>query len=182
MKRWLIPCLILWLAGVSPALATDTGSRTVITFGGAITKANRPAVGPQDTGLFRVMGVAFDKGYAFDNAALAGLPQMMIMAKRPDQPEATGAFSGPRLADLAGLAGAKGKLLTAWALDGYQAEITPELIAEYGPILATHLDGVALGMGGLGPAMIVFPDNENAELEEQLGALEVWALIYIGVQ
>ncbi|MEM9497856.1 MAG: hypothetical protein AAGA28_08055 [Pseudomonadota bacterium] len=173
---WGLTCICL-----APGMAL-TAERVIVTLGGGIETSNRGATGPDDVTMFRALGVEFDKGFAVDEATLAGLPQRTIQAPLPgtDMPEMS--FSGPALADVAALAGAAGKTLSPLALDGYQIDIPPELIATYDPILATHIGDVPLGLGDLGPAMVVFPRQDDPALEEELGGLEVWAVIYIEVR
>ena len=82
-----------------------------------------------------------------------------------------------------GVAVARGSTL-AWpmAFDGYQVEIPWDQIAEYEPILATHSNGAPMPIGKLGPAMIVFPETDDAELAATFEALQVYSLFYIGVE
>ncbi len=64
------------------------------------------------------------------------------------------------------------------ALDGYAAEIP---VAETkGVVLALKVNGQDLGIGGRGPAWLVYPDD--AAFAEQGDARWVWSVFFIRVQ
>lgn len=172
----LITALCFW-SGVAVAQ-----ERVIVTLSGNISEQNRGSTGPDDVNFFRVMGVEFESAYSVTDDMLSELPQNSLSAPLPgtDRPDVS--FSGPLLRDVSALAGAVQKTLVPLALDGYQQSITPDIITEYNPILATHLNGTPLALGELGPAMIVFPAQGNSVLDEELGALEVWGVFYIEVE
>jgi hypothetical protein len=159
-----------------PTLLTVTG----------LVKANR---GPFDPVLDQMMGkqkVAFEKAHAFDFAALAALPAVTIKPtleydKKPH------ALRGPLLADVlkAAGAGADGKLAMR-AIDGYAPTMPMADARKYRFIVATHLDGKPMPLGGLGPLWAVyeadkFPDMAAKPVDQRF-ALCPWGLYHIDVQ
>ncbi|MEM9844754.1 MAG: hypothetical protein AAF965_08140 [Pseudomonadota bacterium] len=169
-------CLCLWSGSV---VAQD---RVIVTLGGDVSERNRDQTGPDDVTFFRVMGVEFESAFAVTDGMLSGLAQESLAAPLPGTEGPEMVFTGPLLDDVAALAGASEKTLAPLALDGYQQDITPDLIDAHSPIFATHMNGVPLAVGDLGPAMIVFPDQNDTTLDEELGVLEVWAVFYIEVK
>jgi hypothetical protein len=67
-------------------------------------------------------------------------------------------------------------------LDGYQIDIPCEMIEKYDPILATHFNSVPVSIGQLGPTLVVFPEVDDADLAQELEALSVYEIVFIGVQ
>ena len=68
------------------------------------------------------------------------------------------------------------------AIDGYEAEIPAEYIERYEPILATHLNGRPLALGGFGPTTVVFPDVDDPDETDAISTMLPWATIYLGVE
>ncbi len=155
----------------------------LLTLGGAVTQANLPARGENDGGLLGFLEVQHEGAAGFDAAMLDGLAQSEItIPYGPEGNQRNITFSGPRLSDVMAMAGAEGKTAKPMALDGYQAEIPWESIAEHQPILATHADGAPMGIGGYGPTMIVFPPTDDAELAQEQSGQQVWAIAYIAIE
>lgn len=155
--------------------------RIVLTVSGDLPGSNAPAAKPDDVNFAGYLDLEYDKAMAFDDLMLARLSQHQITANLLD----TGrdiTYSGPLLSDVLRASGAEGKAALPMALDGYQAEIPWNSIAAHQPILATHADGKPLAIGGLGPAMVVFPVVEDAELYKSFDAMQVFATFYIEVE
>ena len=99
------------------------------------------------------------------------------------------ALRGPLLLDVLALAGAvagKDTRLTLRAVDGYAATITAGQARSQGFIVATHLDGKPMALGGLGPLWAVYeadrvPQMASQPLAARFGACP-WALYQIEVQ
>lgn len=87
-------------------------------------------------------------------------------------------LEGPRLRDVLAAAGCSGSTITSVALDGFAVEITAAEIAAYDWVLAIKADGQYLGVGGRGPAWLVYqvPDG-NATTEDE--SQWPWAVFYI---
>ena len=179
-------------AGALPALAgTDAKAApgpALLTVTGAIGKPNR---GPFDPALDQMMHkqkLSFEKAHAFDFAALARLPALAIKPTLEYDGKAH-ALRGPLLLDVLTAAGARpadsGKLVLR-AVDGYAVTITPAQARAQRFIVATHLDGQPMALGGLGPLWAVYdadrvPEMAAKPLAERFGACP-WALYHIEVQ
>ena len=181
------------LAGLWPAAASARAARTtggapgLLTVSGAIARSNR---GPFDPALDQMLGkhgVRFDKAFVFTSAALRRLPAVAIKPTLEyDGKEHT--LSGPALLDVLSAAGVKadpGLRLGMRALDGYNVEISVADVTAYRMILATHMDGKPMGLGGLGPQWAVYDADRLAAfkdkpLKERFG-LCPWGVYYIDV-
>ena len=159
---------------------------TLLTVTGTITKTNR---GPLDPVLDQMMAkqkLAFDKAHAFDFAALAALPARTIQPTLEyDKKKHT--LAGPLVADVLRAAGApeQGKLAMR-AVDGYAPTLTIADARKYGFIVATHLDGAPMPLGGLGPLWALyeadrFPEMAAKPLDQRFAQCP-WGLYHIEVQ
>ena len=181
---------LIGAASLSPtpalAAASATGP-TLLTVGGLVPQGNRPALDPELDQMMAKHGVRFGRAFTFDATALQALPKTRI---RPtleyDGKEHT--LSGPALLDVLSAAGVKadpGLRLGMRALDGYNVEISVADVAAYRMILATHMDGKPMGLGGLGPQWAVYDADRLAAfkdkpLKERFG-LCPWGVYYIDV-
>lgn len=161
-----------------PVLLTVTGSGV------------RPNRGPFDPVLDQMMGkhkLAFERAHAFDFAALSALPVRRIRPtleydRKPHE------LSGPSLPDVLKAAGVTGQggQLAMRAIDGYAPTIPLADAARYGFIVATHLDGRPMPLGGLGPLWAVYEPDRFPEMAakpvDQRFALCPWGLYHIAVQ
>ena len=109
--------------------------------------------------------VSFTKAYGFDFAALTALPAVSIKPtlEYDSKPHV---LKGPLLVDVmraCGVAVAAKTHFFLRAIDGYAAQVSAADAAKYRFIVATHLDGQPMALGGLGPLWAVcdadrFPD------------------------
>ena len=180
------------LAGAAPLLtqaapALPAAGPALLTITGAISRPNR---GPLDPALDQMMHkqkLAFDKAMALDYAALTRLPAVTIRPTleydgKPHQ------LRGPLLLDVLRAAGATmtdTTKLTLRAVDGYAVGLTVEKARRQRFIVATHLDGKPMALGGLGPLWAVIDVDRVAELagkpvNERFGECP-WALYHIDV-
>jgi len=176
----------------APAPAQEKPSRSggpaLLTVTGAIGRANRGALDPALDQLMVKQKLSFDKAWTFDYASLGRLPQATI---RPvlEYDEKAHALSGPLLADVLMAAGSRmagGGTLLLRAIDGYAVTISAADFRRYRFIIATHLDGKPMPLGGLGPLWAVydadrFPDMVARPVRERFGMCP-WALYHINVQ
>ena len=181
---------LIGAASLSPtpalAAASATGP-TLLTVGGLVPKGNRPALDPELDQMMAKHGVRFGQAFTFDAAALQKLPKTRI---RPtlEYDGKVHTLSGPALLDVLSAAGVKanpGLRLGIRALDGYNVEISVADVAAYRMILATHMDGKPMGLGGLGPQWAVYDADRLAAfkdkpLKERFG-LCPWGVYYIDV-
>lgn len=183
------------LASALPALgqnatqAAKAGKGPVLlTVSGPIAKPNR---GPLDPALDQMMHkqkISFQRGYAFDFATLVNLPAFNIKPTLEYDSKAH-ALRGPLLLDVLAFAGAKfseENKLVLRAVDGYAVAITAAQARNDRFIVATHLDGQPMALGGLGPLWAVYdadrvPEMAARPVTERFAACP-WALYHIDVQ
>ena len=190
-KREFLTTAALGAAALSmPAEAASRTDRTpvLLTITGAIGRTNRGALDPALDQMLKKQGVHFEKGYAFDFAALMALPSMTI---RPtlEYDGKIHILRGPLLTDVLKVAGVPqghaGKLVMR-AIDGYAPAISLADARLYRFIVATHLDGKPMAVGGLGPLWAVYDADRFADmaakpLNERFGNCP-WGLYHIDVQ
>lgn len=181
-------------AGAVPALAraapnpAATRGPALLTLTGAVGKPNR---GPFDPALDQMMHkqkISFEKAYAFDFTTLVNLPAFHIKPTLEYDGKAHG-LRGPLLLDVLAFAGASladtGKLVLR-AVDGYAVTMTAAQARAQRFIVATHLDGQPMPLGGLGPLWAVYdadriPEMAAKPLAERFGSCP-WALYHVEVQ
>lgn len=169
-KRTFLQALTVTSALPATALAKDTpagtAGPTVLTVSGEVSHPNR---GKTDDALDHLMhkhGLSFRQARTFDYAGLVALPAIDI---RPtlEYDAKPHTLRGPlltRLLDLAGVRSGDSNLATLRAFDGYTVELSLKEIRERGFIVATHMDGSPLPLGGLGPLWAVFDADRISEL------------------
>jgi hypothetical protein len=181
------------LAGIAAAVAVPARAATkgagpaLLTISGAIDKPNRGKLEPVRDQMMYKQKVDFDKAHAFDFAAIAALPAITIKPtlEYDGKPHT---LSGPLLLDVVKAAGGKfndnSKLLLR-AVDGYVAGVTVAQARAQRYIVATHMDGAAMALGGLGPLWAIYdadkvPEMAGKPLPERFGSCP-WALYHIEV-
>jgi len=181
----------LAVAGALPAVAQaapNPAGPGLLTVTGAISKPNRGKLDPVRDQMMFKQKLSFEQAHAFDFAALTALPAFTI---RPtlEYDGKPHTLSGPSLLDVVRAAGAApndtGKLVLR-AVDGYAASITVAQARAQRFIVATHLDGAPMALGGLGPLWAIYDADKVAEmaqkpLAERFGSCP-WALYHIEVQ
>ena len=190
-KRQFLTTTTLSAASLSaPAAKPATTQRgpTLLTITGRIARTNRGAFDPALDQMMAKQKIKFDKAYGFEFATLAALPATLIKPTL-EYDGKSHALSGPLLADVLKTAGAPtagSTTVLLRAVDGYAVQPTLAAIARYRFILATHLDGVPLPLGGLGPLWAVYdadriPELAARPLAERFG-LCPWATYHIDVR
>ena len=177
-------------AGATPLLSqAAAGARgpTLLTVTGAIGHGNR---GPLDSALDQMMAkqkLAFDKAFCFDFAALVALPARTIKPTL-EYDGKLHVLRGPSLVDVLKAAGAtlaESTKLALRAVDGFAAIVPLAQARAQQFMVATHLDGQPMPLGGLGPLWAVYdadrvPEMAARPLKERFGACP-WALYHIDV-
>lgn len=178
------------LAGraASTSLPALPDGPALLTVTGALAHSNR---GPFDPVLDQMMhkhGVGFRKAWVFDEAALRALPALTI---RPtlEYDGKTHALRGPLLTDVLARAGARLEdktVLVLRAVDGYNVELPLAQARARRFILATHVDGKPMPLGGLGPLWAVYdadrvPEMAALPLPQRFAACP-WALYHVEVR
>jgi hypothetical protein len=173
-----------------PAQAAPGSGRgpALLTITGAIGHGNR---GPLDPALDQMMHkqqISFSKAFALDFAVLAALPAVTIKPTL-EYDARRHTLRGPLLLDVLAQAGARpadsGKVVLR-AVDGYAVAISVAQARARRVIVATHLDGAPMPLGGLGPLWAVYdadrvPEMAAKPLAERFGDCP-WALYHVDVQ
>jgi hypothetical protein len=138
----------------------------LLTVSGLIGAGNRGPLDPKLDQLLAKQKVSFDKAHAFDFAAIAALPAVTIKPtlEYDSKPHS---LKGPLLADVlkaAGVTVKDGMTFFVRAIDGYAAQISAADLRKYRPIIATHIDGQPLSLGGLGPLWAVYDADRFADV------------------
>lgn len=191
-RRFLVGATLA-AAGTSQARAQAAATRpaasqpTLLTVGGAIGAGNR---GPLDPALDQMMAkhkLRFTRAFAFDAATLQRLPRVSIAPtleydRRPHE------LTGPLLTTVLAAAGADLQAplrLGLRAVDGYNAIISLADAQAYRMMVATHLDGAPMALGGLGPQWAVYDADRLAAFKDkpvrERFALCPWGVYYIDV-
>ena len=130
----------------------------VLTVSGGVAHPNRGPLDPALDQLMHKQGLAFAKARTFTFADLAALPAIEI---RPtlEYDAKQHVLRGPaldRVLEAAGARVADDAPLVLGAFDGYRVELKRADARDLGFIIATHIDGSPLPLGGLGPLWAVF--------------------------
>lgn len=174
------------------ALAQNTpksaSGPVLLTVSGLIGPGNR---GPLDTALDQMMvkqKITFSKAHAFDFRALTALPGVTIKPTL-EYDNKHHVLTGPLLMDVIKECGVKANdktVLFVRAVDGYAVPILATEATMRRFIVATHLDGNPMTLGGLGPLWTVFnadqfPDMAAKPVTDRFG-LCPWATYHIEVK
>lgn len=182
--------LVATLSATGGATATPSRAAAgpaLLTLTGAIARTNR---GPLDRQLDVMMSkqkLDFTKACTLDFAALAALPAVTIRPTLEYDGKAH-TLRGPLLLDVLATAGARPAgtaRLVLRAVDGYAATVSVDQARAQRMIVATHLDGQPMALGGLGPLWAVLdadrvPELAGKPLPERFASCP-WALYHIDV-
>lgn len=191
-KRQFLTVTVFGIAALPSFASARQADKSVrgpalLTVTGAIDRGNR---GPFDPALDRMMhkqNVTFDKARVFDFASITALPAVSIKPtlEYDSKPHT---LSGPLLSDIVAAAGALGSAsqILLRAVDGYAVVVSLANAHKYRFIVATHLDGSPMPLGGLGPLWAVydadrFPDMSAKPINQRF-ALCPWGLYHIEAQ
>lgn len=181
------------LAGtMSPALSARAANKVasgpvLLTVSGDVGRSNR---GPLDPVLDQMMakhGIVFDKAFAFDIAALRHLPSVTI---RPtlEYDARVHVLTGPLLDTVLAAAGVptgRPVQLGLRAIDGYTVSVSQQDARSYRMVVATHIDGQPMALGGLGPQWAVLDADRVAPFRDkplkERFALCPWGLYHVAV-
>ena len=160
-------------------LKTSQEGPVLLTVSGVIGKSNR---GPLDPALDQMMvkqGIAFDRAMVFDASTLYRLPSVQIQPTL-EYDAKVHTLSGPLISTLT-----KPLSIVLRAVDGYNVAVSLADLQTYRMVLATHMDGRPLALGGLGPLWAVLDADRVAPFKDkplkERFALCPWGLYHIGV-
>ncbi len=137
----------------------------LLTVTGAIGRGNR---GPVDAALDQMMvkqKISFERAHVFDFDALLALPATTI---RPtlEYDNKVHVLKGPLLMEVMKATGShvdeRASVLLR-AVDGYTVTLDWGQVQHYGFIVATHLDGQPMPLGGLGPLWAMYDADRFAD-------------------
>lgn len=176
----------------STVLAAPAGARPagpgLLTVTGAISRGNR---GPLDQALDQLMAkqqLRFERAHVFDFEALRALPAITLKPTL-EYDAKVHTLRGPLLTEVLkaadATAGASTRLVLH-AIDGYTVPLTVAQARQYRFIVATHLDGQPMALGGLGPLWAVYapdayPEMAAKPLPERYAQCP-WGLYHLEVQ
>jgi hypothetical protein len=158
----------------------------ILTVSGLIGKGNRGALDPALDQMMVKQKIKFDKAHAFDFATLAAMPAVTIKPTL-EYDGKVHTLRGPLLANVARAAGApEGSRLLLRAVDGYSVVLPLGDAVKYRYIVATHLDGHPMPLGGLGPVWAVYEADQFADMMAKSiadrFALCPWGMYHMEVQ
>jgi hypothetical protein len=171
----------------NPKHSVCSAAPAILTVSGAIGRTNRGALDPAFDQLMAKQLVKFPSAYTFDYPTIASLPAMTIKPTiEYDAKQHT--LSGPLLASVleqAGVPGAGATKIAMRAVDGYVVQTTLDNVRAWRFILATHMDGKPMPLGGLGPLWAIYdadkiPDLAQKPLKDRF-VLSPWGLYQIQV-
>ena len=181
----------LWTTSGSSQAASQAkapSGPTLLTISGAIAQSNRGALDPAIDQMMGKHGIQFDKALALDATALLRMPAITI---RPtvEYDSKPHTLKGPLLTTVlaaAGVAAGSPVQLGLRAVDGYNVNISMADAQAYRMIVATHIDGQPMVLGGLGPQWAVYdadvlPAFKDKPVKERFG-LCPWGLYHIEVK
>ena len=140
--------------------------QTVLTVVGAIDHVNREKLNPVTDQLMHKFAIGFERAHTFSLAELLTLPPQTIKPTM-EYDQRVHQLTGPRLLDVLAAAGAQLSDTTRivfHGIDGYSPEVTWAQAKKYNYIVATHLDGKLLAIGGFGPLFAIYDADRIAEL------------------
>jgi hypothetical protein len=145
------------------ALAAPKG-KVILTVSGAISNSNRAALA------------------VLDAAMIDALPVHAIKTNTPWYKKPV-TFSGPLLADVLKLVGAKGNTLVIKALNDYLVKVPSDDANLYQVILARKADGKVLSVREKGPLFLMYPFDTKPELKNDIYyGRSIWQIASISVQ
>jgi hypothetical protein len=170
------------------ATRAATAGATVLTISGAVGKANRGALDPVVDQMMVKHRLEFSKAWSLDAAALQQMPAVTIESTL-EYDATVHRLRGPLLETVlkaAGVSPTDKVMLGLRAIDGYNVVLSLADARSYRMMIATHLDGQPMALGGLGPQWAVYdadrlPAFKDKPLKERFG-LCPWGLYHIDVK
>jgi hypothetical protein len=181
----------LWAAPATSHAASPAkpgAGPALLTISGAITQPNRGALDPTLDQMMGKHGIQFTSARALDAAALQRMAAVSIKPtlEYDSKPHT---LKGPLLTTVlasAGVAAGSPVKLVLRAVDGYNVTVGMADVQTWRMIVATHIDGQPMALGGLGPQWAVYdadvlPAFKDKPVKERFGMCP-WGLYHIEVQ
>ncbi len=191
-KRRFLQAAMAGAVGAAPAHAQHAPKAAagpiLLTVSGLIGAGNRGALDPAFDQMMARQKIIFGKAHAFDFAALVSLPAVDIQPTL-EYDSRRHRLKGPLLVEVMKACAARVTDRTSLhlrAVDGYAAVVPWPEIVKRRFIVATHLDGRPMTLGGLGPLWAVydadaFPDMAVRPVAERFASCP-WATYHIDVR
>jgi hypothetical protein len=196
-RRFLHATMVGAMTGIG-ATAASAGTKssskggargpTLLTVSGLIGAGNRGPLDPATDQLMVKQNLAFTRAQTFDFAAITALPATTLKMTLPydSKPHA---LTGPLLTDAMKACGvnvASKVVFFCRAIDGYAAQIPVSQARDQRFIIATHLDGQPMALGGVGPLWTIFdvdhiPEVMAKPMNDRFGQCP-WATYYVEVK
>ncbi|WP_297736148.1 molybdopterin-dependent oxidoreductase [uncultured Maricaulis sp.] len=157
--------LATFIGACQPAAEIGPTGPDLVTLHGPLSQYDRGAMQAGEEPVFASYGINFERALGLSASELAGFDLVTVETDFPlggDQRS----FRGPRLRDVLAFAGANNRSVRVTALDGYQRDIEADRYQAHDVILALYQDGRPLGIGGRGPAMLVWPRGADPALAD----------------
>ena len=175
------------LGATNAKTAACAAAPAILTVSGAIKRTNRGALDPAFDPLMARHFVKFTSAYTFDYPSITSLPTVTIKPTiEYDAKQHT--LTGPLLANVleqAGAPSAGDTKISLRAVDGYAVLTTLDNIRAWRFIVATHMDGKPMPLGGLGPLWAIYDADKIPELAakplKDRFVLSPWGLYQIQV-
>ena len=188
-RAFLATSALVGLMPLTALAAAKTPARgpVLLTVSGAIMRSNRGALDPALDQMMVKQGIAFDRAMVFDASTLYRMPSVQIQPTL-EYDAKVHTLSGPLISTVlsaAGVALTKPLSIVLRAVDGYNVAVSLADLQTYRMVLATHMDGRPLALGGLGPLWAVLDADRVAPFKDkplkERFALCPWGLYHIGV-
>ncbi len=190
-RNFLVNAALLSALPVVSAQAASPQARGPVLLtisGSALNKSNRRGLDPALDQMMAKHGVQFDKALALDAATLHRMAAVQIKPTL-EYDAKVHTLSGPLVStvlEAAGVAPTSKVMVGLRAVDGYNVAISLDDIRRYRMLIATHMDGQPLGLGGLGPQWAVYDADRLADFKDlplkQRFALCPWGVYHIDVK
>ncbi len=137
---------------------------------------------PSQAESLTIMDSNGDEIAVYDSAKLASMKVETIKTSTP-WTDGVDIYAGVSLQELLDSAGAKGESYSAIALNDYAVSIPNEIITDYNPIIATHVNGERLTLDNKGPYWVMFDfDSPAVKAVPEMRGRSIWALSEIEVE
>lgn len=182
-KSWLAAIILslAWIGGAWAAGIAPVRGPVLVTVAGKIANHNRGPYDPFVDGFLKFHEKTFEAALELDREAISNLDQVEIAADAEPWPHAV-RLRGPLLSDVLALAGAQGKTVTLFALDGYGVTLEASDLAAHRWVLGFEADGRPLGIGGRGPAWLAWQGEGGRKATADEEGKWVWSVFYITVE